>query len=533
MEMYELTPERPVTPEPRKNVCAYARVSSEKDTAEMSFENQIRAYTETITSRPEWNFMGVFADEGKSGTNIEKRTQFQLMMELAKAGKIDLILTKSLSRFARNVVDCLEAIRTLKTYGTEVFFETDNISSFDPKIEFVISVLAGLAEEEARNVSENVRWNIRRRFEQGQANGGMNCFLGYDRDKEGNLVINSYEAEIVRMIYRMYIFGSSIRTIARELEARGIKTITGNEHWGQSTINRILKNDTYTGGMTLQKTCRPDYHSKGQRLNKGEMQKYEVLNSHPAIITREDFDAVQLIIQERQNWRTEKTAAPTNSSEYTGMFVCGHCGKNFRFRWSNRSSSNPKRILVCASNVDEKICEAETIPKEAADGIIRAQIELITKNPSAFMKTFAEEYKKNPEFLKDKASLQGVREKIDQVKKQMADLADKTDEIAETVMKESRDTLAGLEGERIGLENKFHTIHNVEYRLERFRAALRKDIVEFGDIFDHVEVLEWNRWVFRIGKEKGTVGQLRPEFQGKHTYLIRKSKRSIEFGIGF
>ncbi len=455
------------------------------------------------------------------------------MMELAKAGKIDLILTKSLSRFARNVVDCLDAIRTLKTYGTEVFFETDNISSFDPKIEFVISVLAGLAEEEARNVSENVRWNIRRRFEQGQDTLVTSRLLGYDKDEEGNLIINSYQAEIVRLIFRLYIIGSSVRSICRELEARGIKTISGNEKWCDSSIKHILKNDVYTGKLTLQKTYRPDYHSKNKRMNNGELPKYEVLNSHPAIITQEDFEAVQLILQERLRWRTEKTAPFTNQSEYTGRFVCGHCGKNFRLRWSNHNSNKPTRILICASNVDQKTCDAETIPKDVADAIIKEQVALITKNPSAFMKAYADAYEKNPEFLRDKQRHEEVLSTIQRLKKKIFDLERQTDGMAEAVTIQYRDTIFGLEKERIGLENKFHAIHNVDFRLERFRAALYQSTVGFADIFDHVDVLNQNRWVFRMSNEKGTMGQKSPDFSGIYTYYIRKTKRMIEYGVEF
>ena len=180
-----IMPSELILNKPKKNVCAYARVSSVKDLAHMSFDNQVETYTKYILDNPKWNFIGVFADEGKSGTNTIKRKQFNQMIEMAKSGFIDLVITKSISRFSRNVVDSLSILHELKTLNVEVFFEKENISSFDSKIEFVISVLSGIAEEESRNVSENVKWSVRRNFAKGNFFFQTKDFLGYERDSDG------------------------------------------------------------------------------------------------------------------------------------------------------------------------------------------------------------------------------------------------------------------------------------------------------------------------------------------------------------
>src|SRR5690554_1143048 len=246
----------------KKNVCAYARVSTAKDVAHLSFDTQVQVYTDLILSNPEWNFVGVYADEGKSGTNLEAREQFKLMIEVARNHMIDLIITKSLSRFARNTVDCLSTLQELKSWGTEVWFENENISSFDPKIEFVISVLSGMAEEEARNVSENVKWNVRKQFKEGKFFMVTKRFMGYDRDADGNLIIIEEEARVVRKIYEMYTEERTMREIMHWLESHHIKTILGRDKWYKNAVMQILKNEKYTGNAILQKTLRPSFKSK-------------------------------------------------------------------------------------------------------------------------------------------------------------------------------------------------------------------------------------------------------------------------------
>ena len=186
----------------KKNVCAYARVSSDKDLQLMSFEAQVNYYTNYILKNSNWNFVGVYADEGISGTSTRNRDQFNLMIELASMGKIDLIITKSISRFARNVIDTLSILQDLRANGTEVFFEKENISSYDPKIEFVISVLASMAEEESRIISDNVKWGVRAKFKKGEFYFHTSNMMGYKRDKDGNLYIDEVEANIVKIFIK-------------------------------------------------------------------------------------------------------------------------------------------------------------------------------------------------------------------------------------------------------------------------------------------------------------------------------------------
>lgn len=533
MEIYEILQSPTKIPSiKKKNVCAYARVSSNKDISQMSFELQISSYTEYITKNPEWNFKGVFADEGKSGTNTEKRTQFQLMMDLAKTGSIDLILTKSLSRFARNVVDCLDAIRLLKSYGTEVFFETDNISSFDPKIEFVISVLSGIAEEESRNVSENMKWSVKRRFEQGLGNVVTKRLLGYDKDDNGNLIINQYQAEIVRLIYRKYIFGSSVTEIIEELESRGIKTVNGNDKWAKSSIMYILKNDIYTGSLTLQKTYRPDYHSKNKVINKGEKTRYEVDESHPAIITRADYEHVQVIMQSRNSWRNESTLPTTNRSKYKGIFRCSKCGKNYRMKWNNRNKASASQILVCASNVDSRKCENEAIFASVADDVINKVISLIKSNQTEFLDTYSKQYKYSQNYIEDTKSYEDIQRSIAKIKEEIETLKTKNDSIAHKLLVEFEARATKLEIDRVALENKFCTIHNTENRIKQIQLVLKKKSIEFKELFDHIDVKNLENWKFQIFCLAPTnlVGGI-SILSGEHEYYNRKSKRKVKFEV--
>ena len=219
----------------KRNVCAYARISSYKDVSHSSFDNQIDTYGKQIMNNTEWNFVGVFADESKSGTNTKHRPQFNQMLSMAYNGLIDLIITKSISRFSRNTIDTLSILHTLKDNNVEVFFEKENISSLDPKIEFVISILSGIAEEEAKSVSDNVKWSIRNNFKKGESYFVTHGFLGYTRDKEKNLIINEAEAETVRLIFNMYASGEKVTEIVSSLHSIQAKTVSGNSRWYRNT----------------------------------------------------------------------------------------------------------------------------------------------------------------------------------------------------------------------------------------------------------------------------------------------------------
>ena len=286
----------------KKRVAAYARVSTLHEEQESSYDAQVEYYTKHIQSNPNWEFVGIYADNGISGTSTKRREGFNRMVEDAKAGKMDMILTKSISRFARNTVDTLKAVRELRIIGCEVVFEKENLSSFSPQGDTVLTIMANLAEEESRSLSESVKWGKRRRMQAGKAFIPYHLFLGYRKGADGKPEIVPEEAEIVREIFQMSLNGASIHTIADELTARGVPTPGKCKKWNSSTINKMLRNEKYKGDALCQKAYTVDFLTKKRKKNEGELRQYYIKNSHPAIIDEETFDKVQKELDRRRTY---------------------------------------------------------------------------------------------------------------------------------------------------------------------------------------------------------------------------------------
>ena len=254
---------------PKLRVAAYCRVSTDSDEQATSYEAQIEHYTEYLSKNPEWVLAGIFADDGITGTNTKKRDEFNRMIEECHDGNIDMIITKSISRFARNTLDCLKYIRELKDLNISVFFEKESINTMDAKGEVLLTIMASLAQQESQSLSQNVKLGIQYRYQQGKVQINHNRFLGYTKDADGNLVIEPEQAEIVRRIYREYLQGLSMDKIAAGLEADGILTGAGKTKWHTSTINKILRNEKYIGDALLQKTYTTDFLTKKRIKNNG------------------------------------------------------------------------------------------------------------------------------------------------------------------------------------------------------------------------------------------------------------------------
>lgn len=278
---------------PKLRVAAYCRVSTDSDEQATSHEAQVVHYTEYIKKNPEWEFAGIFADDGISGTNTKKREEFNRMIEECEAGNIDMIITKSISRFARNTLDCLKYIRRLKEKNIPVYFEKESINTMDAKGEVLITIMASLAQQESQSLSQNVKLGLQYRYQQGKVQVNHNRFLGYTKDAEGNLIIDPEQAEVVKRIYREYLEGFSMDKIAARLERDGILTGAGKTRWHTSTINKILRNEKYIGDALLQKTYTTDFLSKTRVKNTGMVPQYYVEGSHEAIIPKEIFLRVQ------------------------------------------------------------------------------------------------------------------------------------------------------------------------------------------------------------------------------------------------
>jgi len=306
----------------RRRAGGYARISTDKEEQKTSYGAQVDYYTKLIKSRPDWEFVKVYTDEGISAVNTKHREGFKEMIADALDGKLDIIITKSVSRFARNTVDALSAIRKLKEKGVEVFFEKEGIYTLDSKGELLITIMSSMAQEESRNISENVAWGHRKRMADGKVSLPYGQFLGYNKGEDGLPMIVEEEAAIVRLIFTLFMEGMTPSTIARRLMKRGIPSPAGKKVWQVSTVRSILTNEKYKGDALLQKKYTEDFLTKKMKVNKGEIPQFYVESSHPYIIEPGEFDAVQAELERRS-----ALGRPAGcGSPFSAKIVCGECG---------------------------------------------------------------------------------------------------------------------------------------------------------------------------------------------------------------
>ena len=355
---------KPAAAMPRlERVAAYCRVSSGKDAMLHSLSAQVSHYSEFIQRRPSWAYAGVYADEALTGTK-DNRPEFQRLLADCRAGRIDRVLTKSVSRFARNTVTLLETVRELKELGVAVYFEEQNIDSLSGDGELMLTILASFAQEESKSVSDNCKWRIRKDFSEGKP---MNLPLlyGYRREK-GRIVIDEEEAEIVRFIFRSCLNGMGKGRITETLREQGIPCRLGGE-WQTETVSGILKNEKYTGDALLQKTYIENHLTKRKCFNRGELPQYYAENTHPAIIDHETYERVQALIAERRE-KANVQKDVTARYPFTGLIVCGCCGAHYHRR------TNPTRITwQCVTYLrrGKKHCAAKQIPEETLLSLTR------------------------------------------------------------------------------------------------------------------------------------------------------------------
>ena len=327
----------------KRKTAGYARVSTELEEQQSSYESQLDYYTNFIKAHNDWEFVGMYSDEGITGTSTKKREGFNRMVRDAIDGKIDLIITKSVSRFARNTVDSLSTIRKLKEHGTEIFFEKENIWTFDAKGELLITIMSSLAQEESRNISENTTWGKRKQFADGKVSMPFKYFLGYDRGPNGELVVNEEQAKVVKLIYRLFLSGLSCPAVGRELERRGIKSPQGKDKWSPTTVRSILSNEKYKGDALLQKSYTKDFLTKKKVKNNGEIPQYYVENDHEAIISREVFDLAQAELEKRSRYGTGFSGATIFSSK----IKCGECGSWYGHKVWHSNDKSRKDVFQC------------------------------------------------------------------------------------------------------------------------------------------------------------------------------------------
>ena len=382
-----------------KRVVAYCRVSTDSDDQANSLENQKEYFDRSIKQNNDWEFIKIYADEGITGTSVKKRKAFNQMIEDAYKNKFDVILTKEVSRFARNTVDTLEYTRKLKSIGIEVYFLLDNISTEDKDGELRLTIMSSLAQEESRKISERCRWGARRSMEKGVVFG--NCILGYDLNK-GKLTVNEEQAEVVRSIYHKYLYEEKgLFTIARELMEKGIKTDRGNSKWYPSTIKTILMNEKYCGDLKQGKTYIPNYLDKKTKINKGEREFVIIKNNHEPIISREEFEKVQEEMQRRQKLKNYENNFKRHSSKYTfsGKLICNECGKSYGVGTTKKLESGKiRRSYRCRTRVDNGRktinelgetygCSSDIIYEDVLIECVKEIINTIAKNKEDIIDT--------------------------------------------------------------------------------------------------------------------------------------------------
>ena len=368
----------------KKRVCAYARASMDTERMQHSLSAQVSYYSAFIQKNPEWEYAGVFADYGISGTSTKKREEFNRMLAECEAGNIDIILTKSIQRFARNTVDLLNTVRHLKALGIEVRFEKENINSLSGDGELMLSILASFAQEESRSISENVKWGTVKRFKQGIPNGKFQIY-GY-RWEGDHLVVEPEEAKIVKMIYDDFLNGLSAESTEKKLDEMGVKAYKGG-HFGNSSIRNILQNVTYTGNLLFQKEYIADPISGKTKRNHGELPQYWVANTHEAIIPMETYKAVQ---DERKRRRELGALAnwSINTSCFTSKIKCGNCGASYRRsgKRQRKDSNEVYHVWVCRTydSKGKSACAAKMVPEKTLKSICAEVLGLDEFDEGAF-----------------------------------------------------------------------------------------------------------------------------------------------------
>lgn len=376
---------------PKLRVAAYCRVSTDSDEQATSYEAQIEHYTEYISKNPDWVLAGIFADEGITGTNTKKRTEFNRMIDECMDGNIDMIITKSISRFARNTLDCLKYIRQLKEKNIPVFFEKESINTMDSKGEVLLTIMASLAQQESQSLSQNIKLGLQYRYQQGHVQVNHNRFLGYTKDADGHLIIDPDQAEIVRRIYREYLEGFSMDKIAAGLERDGILTGAGKAKWHTSTINKILRNEKYMGDALLQKTYTTDFLTKKRIKNNGTVPQYYVESDHEAIIPKDIFLLVQEELVRRRVVRTSKNGKRRSYSCkhcFAQMVFCGDCGEFYRrVHWNNRGCKSI--VWRCCSRLENTghACRSRTVNEGLLEQVSIDAINQVLCEKDDFLKT--------------------------------------------------------------------------------------------------------------------------------------------------
>jgi len=492
---------------PKVRVAAYCRVSTDSDEQATSYAAQIEHYTDFIQKKLDWTFAGIYADDGISGTNTKKREEFNRMIEDCMAGKIDMIITKSISRFARNTLDCLKYIRQLKDKNIPVFFEKEAINTMDAKGEVLLTIMASLAQQESQSLSQNVKLGLQYRYQQGLVQVNHNRFMGYTKDVDGHLIIEPTEAKVVQRIYREYLEGASLLQIGRGLEEDGILTAAGKKRWRPETVKKILQNEKYIGDALLQKTYTVDFLTKKRVKNNGIVPQYYVENSHPAIIPRDLYMQVQEEILRRANIHSgteQKKRVYSNRYALSSIVVCGHCRDIFRrIKWNNHGCKST--VWRCVSRVekDGPDCSARTVKEETLQEVVVRAVNVMNVSKDTFLPLLQANIESalggNSEeaiaVIDEKLmELQKELLKLANAKKDYEPIADEIDRLREEKQNILVDD-AGREGTRQRVQDMMEYLQEHPAEVTEYDEQLVRRLIEKVTVFDEKFVVEFKAGV--------------------------------------
>jgi site-specific DNA recombinase len=489
----------------RLRVAAYCRVSTDSEEQLESYQSQLRHYRELIQNNSDWEYAGVYADEGISGTQSRNRQGFQRMINDAMDGKIDLILTKSISRFARNTLDTLKYVRLLKEKGVGIKFEKENINTLDSQGEMLLTILSSLAQAESESISANVKMGLHAKMNRGVLVGFHGC-LGYDYDsKTKTLTVNEKEVEIVKYIFKRYIEGTGCFRIAKELTELGYKTKKGNKTWHESSVLRIIKNEKYMGDVMMGKTFTVDPISKRRLENFGEENKYRVEDNHEPIISRETFKKAQEILQKRSAKHNGRGRGQKYSRKYafSSMIQCSFCNSNF----SRRTWHSGKIMWSCisATKRGRKYCpdSKHLDEKELEDAFVDAFNLMISKN-----KNITEEFLKNVE---NTLSSTSTAKELKKVEKEIDKIENNINKLIDLHLEGILDK-ASFEVKHIELIQELEKVKSNEKELQEVvnkEGDLQDRINTFRKLFEDNEFLEkFDREIFESVIDKVIAGKI-------------------------
>lgn len=530
-----------IYPNKKLKVAAYARISNDKEELQTSLNEQIIHYTNLIMENPEWEFAGIYPDLGISGTTLFKRKEFMKMIENAKLGQIDIILVKSISRFSRNLIDFLTILRELRNLGIEVYFEDHEVSSFDEKCDQMITVMAALAEENVKGMSENVKWRYQVDYRKGRYQFPTNLY-GY-RVKNRIVTIVENEAMIVREIYELYLKGLGVYAISKILNERGIKSPLG-KGWHQNTIHKILENEKYVGDACLQKTYIADVLTHKKVKNRGERDMYIIENDHPAIVDRNTWNLVQKIKEERRKHYSIKSEARSTTpilSPLVGFVVCGNCKHNYIIKTNHYYGveHKVKKFLTCGKNRNQKNCNSENVDLDIfRKGVIHL-IKKLKNNPKKLKEVLLKGFGFDKE-ASNENDIQILSRDINMIKSKLGSLMNNFDDFSIALKEQLMDELKKKTNDKLKLENEILITGSPEIRTNAFIKKLNQinDKTELSDdlitkLFDKALVQSKNSVILIIGNKD--INQLSNNIEGQFKvripYMVRCTEYYTDFSI--